>query len=107
MAGNVARYGSIESKLAVPSCSIYIIRTMKNIQSIFYAHYNRLTGIQCPISLKEAILDLTNRSEIKEIDKRRIKLDVCKLSSLVQLQRYLTNSMLKYQGMGLKWETIS
>ena len=79
---------------------------MKNIQSIFYAHYNRLTNIQCPISLKEAISDLTTRSEIKEIDKRRIKLDISKLSTLVQLQRYLTNSMLKYQGMGLKWKTI-
>jgi len=75
---------------------------MKNIQSIFYDHYNRLTGITCPISLKAAIVDISERSKIKDIDKRRIKLDVSGLSTLVQLQRYLTNSMLKYQGMGLK-----
>lgn len=75
---------------------------MKTIQSIFYDHYNSLTSIQCPISLKQAILDITERSKIKDIDKRRIKFDVSGLSTLVQLQRYLTNSMLKYQGMGLK-----
>jgi hypothetical protein len=75
---------------------------MKQITSIFLEHYNSLTSIQCPISLKQAILDITNRSKIKEIDKRKIKLDISQLDSLVQLQRYLTNSMLKYQGMGLK-----
>jgi hypothetical protein len=75
---------------------------VKNIKSIFYDHYNTLTSIACPISLKQAILDISQRSQIKEADKRRIKTDVAGLSSLVQLQGYLTNSMLKYQGMGLK-----
>ena len=75
---------------------------MKQITSIFLEHYNTLASIKCPISLKQAILDITNRSKIKEIDKRKIKLDVQGLDSLIKLQQYLTNSMLKYQGMGLK-----
>jgi len=75
---------------------------MKAITSIFYEHYNSLINIECPLSLRQAILDLTTRSKIKEVDKKRIKLDVGRLESLGQLQRYLTNSMLKYQGMGVR-----
>jgi len=75
---------------------------MKQVESIFFKHYDALASITCPVSLKQAILDLTTNSQIKEIDKRKIKLDLSRLSTLVQLQRYLTNSMLKYQGMGLK-----
>lgn len=74
---------------------------MNKITSIFLEHYNTLVGISCPVSLKQAILDITSRSKIKDIDKRKIQIDVSKLESTYQLQRYLTNSMLKYQGMGL------
>ena len=74
---------------------------MNKITSIFLVHYNALVGISCPVSLRQAILDITNRSKIKDIDKKKIQIDVSKLESTYQLQRYLTNSMLKYQGMGL------
>ena len=74
---------------------------MNKITSIFLEHYNALVGISCPVSLKQAILDITSRSKIKDIDKKKIQIDVSKLESTYQLQRYLTNSMLKYQGMGL------
>ena len=53
-------------------------------------------------SLKLAIKDIVNNSSIKEMDKRRIFLNLSSLDSLQSLQRYLTNSMLQYQGMGLK-----
>jgi hypothetical protein len=53
-------------------------------------------------SLKLAIKDIVVNSSIKEMDKRRIFLNISSLESLSSLQRYLTNSMLQYQGMGLK-----
>jgi hypothetical protein len=58
-------------------------------------------GINCSVSLKQAIWDLTSSSSIKEIDKRKIYLDIKPLETLEQIQRYLTNSMLKYQGLGV------
>jgi len=75
---------------------------MKNpIHSIFWEHYNTLMGINCSVSLKQAIWDLTSSSAIKEIDKRKIYLDIKPLETLEQIQQYLTNSMLKYQGLGV------
>jgi hypothetical protein len=71
------------------------------IHSIFWEHYNALMGINCSVSLKQAIWDLTSSSGIKEIDKRKIYLDVKSLETLEQIQLYLTNSMLKYQGLGV------
>jgi hypothetical protein len=53
-------------------------------------------------SLKIAIKDIVVNSSIKEMDKRRIFLNISSLDNLSSLQRYLTNSMLQYQGMGLK-----
>ena len=77
--------------------------TMKTtIHSIYWKHYNALMGINCSLSLKQAIWDLTSSSDIKEIDKRKIYLDIKPLETLEQIQRYLTNSMLKYQGLGVK-----
>jgi hypothetical protein len=73
-----------------------------SIHSIFWKHYNNLMDIPCSVSLKQAIWDLTSSPDIKEMDKRKIYLDVKPLESLEQIQRYLTNSMLKYQGLGVQ-----
>jgi len=75
---------------------------MKNISSIFLKHFNDLMSLKDLNSLKLAIKDIVISSEIKEMDKRRIFLNISSLDSLPSLQRYLTNSMLQYQGMGLK-----
>ena len=73
----------------------------KSITSIFFKHYNSLMDITCSLSLKEAIKDLTSSSGIKEMDKRKISLELNSLDTLEDLQRYLTNAMLKYQGLGV------
>lgn len=75
---------------------------MKNISSIFFKHFNDLMSYQDLNSLKIAIKDIVSNSSIKEMDKRRIFLNLSSLDNLSSLQRYLTNSMLQYQGMGLK-----
>ena len=70
--------------------------------SIFFDQYDNLIQITDVDSLKEAIINLVNGSNIKLIDKRKIKFDIVDIQSLVKLQTYVTNSMLKYQGMGTK-----
>jgi len=72
------------------------------IESIFFDQYDNLISIPDVDSLREAIINLVNGSGIKPIDKRKIKLDVSSIQTLLKLQTYITNSMLKYQGMGTK-----
>ena len=51
--------------------------------------------------LKTKIKEIVETSSIKQIDKRKIALDIFPLDSTRSLQFYLTNSMLKYGGMGV------
>jgi len=69
--------------------------------SIFFDQYDNLIQITDVDSLKEAITNLVDGSNIKLIDKRKIKLDIMDIQSLLKLQTYVTNSMLKYQGLGV------
>jgi len=73
---------------------------MKTVTSIFLNHYNSLMDINDPQVLSEKILSIVKSSKIKDIDKRKIALQVDPLKeNLSKLQTYLTNSMLQYQGM--------
>jgi hypothetical protein len=74
---------------------------MKNLTSIFFEHYNSWMEISDSSALKQSIQTLVNNSSIKETDKRKIFRDLGQLESRLSLQSYLTNSMLKYQGMGV------
>jgi hypothetical protein len=74
---------------------------MKNLTSIFFEHYNSWMEISDSFALKQSIQTLVNNSSIKETDKRKIFRDLGQLESRLSLQSYLTNSMLKYQGMGV------
>ncbi len=73
---------------------------MKNLTSIFFEHYNSWMEISDSSTLKQSIQTLVNNSSIKEMDKRKIFRDIGRLETLGSLQGYLTNSMLKYQGLG-------
>jgi hypothetical protein len=72
---------------------------MKQISSIFLKHFNQLMEIQNCEDLKAKIVET---SSIKQLDKRKITLDISPLDSTRSLQFYLTNSMLKYGGMGVR-----
>ena len=74
----------------------------QNLSSIFWDHYNDLMSLKDLNTLKIAIKDIVVSSGIKEMDKRRIFLNISSLETLSSLQKYLTNSMLQYQGMGVK-----
>ena len=58
--------------------------------------------IQSYEELKNKIKDIVQQSKIKELDKRKIMFDINPLETTRSLQFYLTNSMLKYSGLGVK-----
>jgi hypothetical protein len=74
---------------------------MKQISSIFLKHFNQLMEIQNCEDLKAKIKEVVESSSIKQLDKRKIALDISPLDSTRSLQFYLTNSVLKYGGMGV------
>lgn len=65
-------------------------------------HFNDLMSIQSLDELKSQIKRIVTESKIKEFDKRKILYDINPLETTRSLQFYLTNSMLKYSGMGVK-----
>lgn len=71
-------------------------------QSIFNEHYNRLVEITEPTTLELEIIDVVSTSKLSTIEKRKIEYDVKKCNkNLARLQSYLTNSMLKFNGLGV------
>ena len=65
-------------------------------------HFNDLMEIASPEELKNKIKEIVNASAINQMDKRKIAFDISSLDSTRSLQFYLTNSMLKYNGMGVR-----
>ena len=85
-----------------PSKKQMIKSHTKQISSIFMQHFNQLMEIQSCEELKNKIKEIVNTSSINQLDKRKITIDISPLESLRSLQFYLTNSMLKYGGMGVR-----
>ena len=75
---------------------------MKQISSIFTKHFNELMEIQNSEELKDRVINMVKASGIKELDKRKIVLDIMPLGTTKSLQSYVTNSILKYNGIGVK-----
>jgi len=48
-----------------------------------------------------AVIDHIDQSRIKGSDQKKIVATVTSISSLVPLQRYIANALLKYEGMGV------
>ena len=78
------------------------MRIKKEPVSFFFDHYNTLMQVPEAVVLYQTILTLTEASKINREDKMRIKRDIAQIQEdLHGLQRYVTNSMLKYQGQGV------
>lgn len=58
-------------------------------------------ALENAVDLVNRIKEITVESKINPQDKRRIQLDIAPIQDdLVRLQSYLTNAMLKFQGLG-------
>jgi len=64
-------------------------------------HFNQLMEIKGSEELKNKIKEIVEGSAINKLDKRKIAIDISPLETTRSLQFYLTNSMLKYSGMGV------
>lgn len=74
---------------------------MKNVTSIFTQYYNDLMQINDTQELEQRICTIVSESKINDFDRRKVLNDIRKVNNnLLKLQTYLTNSMLKYQGLG-------
>lgn len=73
---------------------------MKQLNSIFQSHYNNLMQITVTQQLKETVLNLVQQSKINPVDRNKVVRTISNLNNLNTLQIYVTNSMLKYQGLG-------
>ena len=73
------------------------------IHSIFSSHYNDFMNCSSAEELSEKVQQVVTNSKINVMDKRKILFDLSQIKdNLQKIQMYLTNSMLKYQGLGIR-----
>lgn len=68
---------------------------------MFTAKYNELMTVGNVDELKQKLLTIVKEANDGAMISRKITLNVVGINSLLSLQKYVTNSMLRYQGMGL------
>lgn len=73
----------------------------KTILSMFTEKYNELMSINNVVELKSSLMDIIKEANEGGMSSRRIVLNIANIGTLAKLQSYVTNAMLKYQGMGL------
>jgi hypothetical protein len=76
----------------------------KTILSMFTEKYNELMSINNVDELKQSLFTIIKEANEGTMWSRKITLNIININNLNRLQAYVTNSMLKYQGMGLnRW----
>lgn len=72
--------------------------------SIITENYDRLMSLSTPEELFSAAVELVKDHRIERLDARKMLLELERnKESLPQLQKYITNAMLKFQGLGTKY----
>ena len=72
-----------------------------NIKSVFEQIASEVFKMNSPQSMKEFIINFINDTQIKDIDKKIILNNVGKLKTASNIQMYICNSLLKYEGMSV------
>lgn len=72
-----------------------------NIKSVFEQIASEVFKMNNPQSMKEFIINFINDTQIKDIDKKIILNNVEKLKTANNIQMYICNSLLKYEGMSV------
>ena len=71
------------------------------IVSMFTDHYNDLMSVNSLEELKQELFQIIKKANENTMMSRKITLSVINSSNLLNLQKYVTNSMLKYEGLGV------
>ena len=64
-----------------------------------------VTDIYSACTVKEAkdlFIKFVDATKIKDTDKKKMLLEVERMTTLRQIQQYTTNAMFKYEGLGIK-----
>lgn len=71
------------------------------IKSIFEAVALEVFAAKSLPVVQQSIKEYVESKDIKEVDKKQILKEVSESKSLIKLQTYICNSLLKYEGMGV------
>ena len=71
------------------------------IKSIFEAIALDVFAAKSLTVVQQSIKEYVESKDIKEVDKKQILKEVSESKSLIKLQTYICNSLLKYEGMGV------
>ena len=72
------------------------------IVSQFTSKYNDLMSINTVDELKQQLFTIVKEANDNTTISRKITLNVINISTLLNLQKYVTNAMLRGQGLGLR-----
>lgn len=72
-----------------------------SIKSVFEQIAGEVFKMNNPQLMKEFIIDFINNTQIKDIDKKIILNNIEKLKTANNIQMYICNSLLKYEGMSV------
>lgn len=71
------------------------------IKSIFEQIAEQVFKMTDPVKAKTFIVEFVNEKNINDDDKRTILNNIENLKSIAQIQRYICNSLLQYEGLGV------
>lgn len=72
------------------------------IKSVLSKIVTDIYSAQTVKEAKELFTEFVGATKIKETDKKKMLLEVEKMTTLRQIQMYTTNAMFKYEGLGIK-----
>lgn len=71
------------------------------IQSIFSEIATRINTITDLSKAKKELTEFVNNKKINDKDKKTITFNITEAKTIYQIQKYVYNSLLKYEGMGM------
>ncbi len=71
------------------------------IKSVITQRITEIYSADNLATAKELFRDLLNDSNIKDIDKEKMLVELEKITTLRQVQFYATNAMFKFEGLGI------
>jgi len=72
------------------------------IKSVLNGIVTDIYSAQTVKEAKELFIKFVDATKIKDTDKKKMLLEVEKMTTLRQIQQYTTNAMFKYEGLGIK-----
>ena len=79
------------------------LKSKPQIKSIFEQISQQVFQMNNLEEVKTFVIDFVSKKHINEVDKQNIINQVNNTTSVVKFQKYICNSLLKYEGMGVNF----